>query len=189
MNGILGEKTKRGKYMIPFVKELTELELYDKTTYEHSIRVSRYAHSIGKEWGLDENLLDLAGLLHDIGKLFVPKTILSKPGRLTAEEKHIMDQHAFLGYKYLEDKGVDEKIRLLVLYHHDLINALLDLPEELKEYSGILSTCDIYDALTSKRPYRDAFSSVDAYKIMESEKNVSHKVLIMLESRRKEYAV
>lgn len=163
--------------MDTFFKALKE---YDQDTYEHSIRVAGYAVKIAQEMELDSDLMEEAAINHDVGKLFIPLSIIQKPGKLSPEEKDIVDRHAYLGYKYLKKNFVDDRVCNIIRYHHDAIGATLELDPDLLVYARILSTCDIYDALTSDRPYRKAMSKEDAFHIMEKEKNADAEILSKL---------
>ena len=158
-----------------FVEILKE---YDQDTYDHSCRVSKFAVQIAKEMGLDIDLMERAAINHDIGKRFIPLSILQKPGKLTPVEKDIMDRHAYLGAQYLKKNYFDDDTCDIIRYHHDSVGAVVDLKPELLVYVRILSTCDIFDALTSDRPYRKALSKEEALKIMETERNADAEILL-----------
>ena len=111
----------------------------------------------------------LAAKYHDIGKLTIPGEILNKPGKLTEEERKIIEGHAEAGYQMLQ--GLPEEIRRIVRYHHEnedgsgyfhLISK--DIPYGAK----ILHICDVFDALTSSRCYKTAWPVNDALKFMHS---------------------
>lgn len=130
-------------------------------TSGHSLRVSRYALTIGKRLGLaDKELRDLeiAGILHDIGKIGVPESILWKPARLDAEEQQIMSAHPVRSAQMLEDIAVLNQSRLWVLHHHEYLDGS-GYPDHLEGDkipigSRIILVADAYDAMTSDRPYR-----------------------------------
>ena len=145
---------------------LVELAEKDASTEEHTRRVALRAAQVGDELGLaPERLRDLAigGLLHDIGKLTVPDAILKKPGPLTDAEYHVVMGHVHSGAALLRELGgFSDMVLRLVLGHHERVDgsgyprAVAGDPIPLDV--GILAVCDVYDALISKRVYRDAWS-------------------------------
>jgi len=143
---------------------LIDLKGYDDYTYQHSLCVAAIAVSIGNKMNLNKTMLEqlaLSGLLHDIGKMSVPKTILNKPGKLTDEEFEIIKQHPETAVKQLKkNKMIPTVVLQGIQSHHERI----DGTGYLKRLSGdsvplfgrILAISDVYDALTSNRPYRKA---------------------------------
>ncbi len=132
-------------------------------TSGHSLRVSRYAVAIGRATGLsDAELrdLELAGILHDVGKIGVPESILWKPAQLTAEEEAIMAQHPLRSAKIIGDIPALSRVRSWVLHHHEHIDGC-GYPDHLSGEaipygSRIILVADAYDAMTTDRPYRRA---------------------------------
>ncbi|HEY9792771.1 MAG TPA: HD domain-containing phosphohydrolase [Candidatus Obscuribacterales bacterium] len=130
-------------------------------TSGHSLRVSRYALTIGKQVGMtDQELRDLeiAGILHDIGKIGVPESILWKPARLDPEEQKIMSIHPVRSAQMIEDIPVLKQSRLWVLHHHEYLDGS-GYPDHLQGDdipigARIILVADAYDAMTSDRPYR-----------------------------------
>ncbi len=152
-----------GSHIRALLVELAEKDAY---TEEHTRRVALRAAQVGDELGLaPERLRDLAigGLLHDIGKLAVPDAILKKPGPLTDAEYHVVMGHVHSGAALLRELGgFSDMVLRLVLGHHERVDgsgyprAAAGDPIPLDV--GILAVCDVYDALISKRVYRDAWS-------------------------------
>lgn len=132
-------------------------------TSGHSLRVSRYAVTIGKALGMgDDELkdLELAGILHDVGKIGVPESILWKPARLTPEEQAIMAQHPVRSAQIIGDIPVLSRARLWVLHHHEYMDGS-GYPDHLVGEAipfgaRIILVADAYDAMTTDRPYRKA---------------------------------
>ena len=130
-------------------------------TSGHSLRVSRYALIIGKQLGMtDTELRDLemAGILHDIGKIGVPESILWKPARLDGEEQQIMSAHPLRSAQMIEDIPVLNQSRIWVRHHHEFMDGS-GYPDHLEGEkipigSRIILVADAYDAMTSDRPYR-----------------------------------
>lgn len=145
------------------LSQMRMLNQKDDYTFNHSLAVSVLSISLGK-WNKynEDQIFDLAvtGLLHDIGKLQVPDEIINKPGKLTEEEFEIMKKHSRHGYEMLLETGkFSDDILFGILHHHEKVNGC-GYPENLKgdeihEYAKIVSICDIYHALISKRAYKD----------------------------------
>jgi len=132
-------------------------------TSGHSLRVSRYAVAIGQALKLpDEELkdLELAGILHDVGKIGVPESILWKPARLTPEETAIMGQHPVRSAQIIGDIPVLQRAKQWVLHHHEYLDGS-GYPDHLVGDAiplgaRIILVADAYDAMTTDRPYRKA---------------------------------
>jgi HD-GYP domain-containing protein (c-di-GMP phosphodiesterase class II) len=146
-----------------YVRALTAtMELRDPSTREHSRRVAVLAVQVGMAMGLPpaaQRRLAIAGLLHDIGKLQVPEAILRKPGRLTDEEFAVIRTHPQRGVDLLAHLGGFEQELPIVLGHHERVDGA-GYPkglagERIPLEARILAVCDVYDALVSKRPYRE----------------------------------
>jgi putative nucleotidyltransferase with HDIG domain len=148
----------------------------DEYTEEHTRRVALRAVQLGEELGLSPaRLRELAtgGLVHDIGKLSVPNSILRKPGALTDDEFAVVKRHAEIGSRMLADLGFSKAVARLVLDHHERLDGSgyprgLTGPMISLE-ARILAVCDVYDALISNRVYRDAFSHEDAIELLREE--------------------
>jgi len=144
------------------------LDARDHETEGHSERVCDLAQSIAVEMNLDKPLkhaLRLGALLHDIGKIGVPDSILSKPSSLTEAEWRLMRQHPQIGYDILQKIPFLQAALDIVLYHHEKYNGA-GYPRGLKGSAipitaRIFAVADVFDALTSDRPYRVALS-IDA---------------------------
>lgn len=142
------------------------LDARDRYTAGHSAAVAVYARDIAERLGLpeeDQQLVHLAGLVHDIGKVGLPAGLLEKPGPLTLEERRVMEEHSAIGERILskvEDYAVIAKI---VRHHHERMdgNGYPDglSGDEIPLVSRILAVADAYNAMTSGRPYRDAMPS------------------------------
>lgn len=117
--------------------------------------------------------LSIASLYHDIGKIKIPDMILNKAGRLTDSEMEMMKTHSKWSSKLLSDLKYDVNVIVPVLLHHENYDGT-GYPYHLKGYSipieaRIIRVADVYDALISKRPYKDPFSSEKALEIMQQE--------------------
>jgi len=135
----------------------------------HSMRVSAYCKEIGTKLGFTKeeiDLVELAGMYHDIGKISIPDAILDKPGKLTEEEFEVIKTHTLVGYQIL--KAADEYSGLAeyALSHHERWDGK-GYPKGLKAteiplFSRIITICDSFEAMTSDRPYRKKMSTEDA---------------------------
>ena len=140
------------------------LEAKDKYTQGHSERVAAHAVAVGASLQLTEqdlSRLELAGLLHDIGKIGVSEEVLHKPGRLTPEEYEHIKTHCRLGERILRPVDQFAPIIEAIVHHHERVDGT-GYPDgltgdELSVGAKILAICDAYDAMTSERPYRSPF--------------------------------
>ena len=156
--------------VLPFeqVKHLARLfaEIVDaksRFTYQHSIGVAQLARHLGQRLGLADTTLDkieVAGLLHDLGKLRVPDEILDKPGKLDARELQVMRRHSFETYEILRGIGGFEDIALWAAYHHETPDGdgypFHRKGQDLSIEARIIAVADVFQALAQDRPYRRA---------------------------------
>lgn len=159
-------------------KELEVLEIikkFDIDTYNHCSRTYDLCTILGKEVGCNMDLLKSASLIHDIGKIFIPMDILGKKGPLNKEERGLVDLHAYLGYRYLHSQGINEDVCRIVLYHHGYYKPLnecvdkVSVSKEVRDCVMVLRTSDVFDALSSNRPYRKAMDKATALKTLKTE--------------------
>jgi len=146
------------------VINIIDLKSYDLYTYQHSVNVGVLAGVLGSAMKMNRNeLLDLtsAAIFHDIGKMFVPRDVLDKPGILTKEEFEEMKKHAALGAVYMRDRlYFPASIYVPVWQHHEHYdgngypNSLTG--DKIVLPAKIIAMTDTYDAITSKRPYHEA---------------------------------
>ncbi|MDR1578130.1 MAG: HD domain-containing protein [Deltaproteobacteria bacterium] len=176
-------------------------------TRAHATRVATLATAIYRHWsskrGVNEdkrlrvlNLLPFAAMLHDVGKIYVPKSVLTKPGRLDQRERAIMEGHVLAGARMYVDSftPLDEITREVILDHHERwdgqgypgwVDVATGAPlpeksgpdgrimgkkgEEISLYGRIVAVADVYDALSNRRAYKEAFDQTLAIQIMEQE--------------------
>lgn len=139
---------------------LVDFKNYDNYTFQHCLNVAVLSISTGISLKLSEHMLNdigLAGMLHDIGKMLIPIEILNKPGKLSKEEYEILKTHPVNAIKQLKNMVKPEVLRAIEDHHEKLDGT--GYPHGKKEdnispYARILAICDVYDALTSDRPYR-----------------------------------
>ena len=152
------------------VINIIDLRTFDDYTYCHSLNVTVLSVVLATALGLDKGTvyeLAIGALIHDTGKMFVEKNILNKPGKLTSEEFEAIKKHSVLGYQYLcGNPNIPKDSRLAILHHHEQYNGN-GYPDGLSNenihlFGRIISVADVYDALTSDRPYRKAMLPSDA---------------------------
>ncbi len=154
--------------------DISMLKVSDEYTFKHSVDVATMAMVVAKKMGFSEEEvhdIGVAGLLHDIGKSKIPNEVLNKPGRLTDDEFALMKQHPILGYNILKDNpGIKDTIKYAVLQHHEKINGqgypMGVEASKITAFAKILTVVDIYDALVTERPYKEAFSQRDAVEML-----------------------
>jgi putative nucleotidyltransferase with HDIG domain len=142
------------------------LDARDRYTAGHSASVAIYARDIAEHLGLSEGeqqLVHVAGLVHDIGKVGLPPGLLEKPGPLTLEERRQMETHSEIGERILRNVDDYSEIAQIVRHHHERVDGegypdkLFD--DDIPLPSRIIAVADAYNAMTSHRPYRDAMPS------------------------------
>jgi putative nucleotidyltransferase with HDIG domain len=141
------------------------LESRDKCFSDHSKRVAKYASSIAKELGLDEESIDMAGtagFLHDLGNIGVSEQILQKTTRLNKGEFGHVRQHVIIGARIIESMGLNPEIVDGIRYHHERLDGsgypFNLFGKDIPLISRILAVADVFDAMVQNRPYRKAFS-------------------------------
>lgn len=145
---------------------IATLDARDRYTAGHSAAVAVYARDIAARMGLSETEQDLAyvcGLVHDIGKIGLPPSLLEKSGPLTLEERRAMEEHAAIGERILSNVDNYAEIAQIVRHHHERVDGR-GYPDGLEGdaiplVSRIIAVADAYNAMTSDRPYRDAMPS------------------------------
>jgi putative two-component system response regulator len=165
-NSRLAEKLKKS-YLDTTFRLSTAAEYRDKETSQHIKRMSHYTKTLARKYGLSDDQVDLifyASPMHDIGKIGIPDSILLKPGKLTPDERKIMETHTIIGGRIL-DNPESELItmsREIALTHHEkwdgtgYPNALCG--GEIPISGRITALADVFDAMSSKRCYKEAFS-------------------------------
>ena len=153
---------------------LARLKTKDDYTYMHSVAVCGLMVSLAKRLGLDEATTreaGLAGLVHDLGKAMIPLKVLNKPGKLTDDEFRVVRDHPSAGYEMLLEGGGVGPIALdVVLHHHEKVDGS-GYPHKLKDeqislFAKMGAVCDVYDAITSNRPYKAGWDPSEALRKM-----------------------
>lgn len=158
------------------VLPLLQLKAFDQYTTTHSLNVAVLAMGLAEALGCrdkDVRAYGVAGLLHDIGKIRIPLEVLTKPGRLTDDELRVMRAHPVDGARVLLQSDGDLEVAAVVAYEHHI---MLDgggyphthFPRACALASRLVHVCDVYDALRTHRPYRDAWPAAQTLEYLTS---------------------
>jgi putative nucleotidyltransferase with HDIG domain len=158
------------------LKQIAALASHDYSVYSHSVQVFVYATAILQAMHAEEELVVSAGvgaMLHDLGKMAVDKAILHKPGPLTQEERRVVETHPVKGVAACMGMPLSPEVTACILLHHERINGT-GYPggiqgDDIPLHVRALSAADVYDAMTTKRPYADAFTPFEALRIMRDD--------------------
>jgi putative nucleotidyltransferase with HDIG domain len=164
---------------------VARIKTHDDYTYMHSVAVSALMIALAKQLKLAPHLIHLAGvagLVHDFGKAYMPLEVLNKPGRLSEKEFAIMRKHPEIGAKALDKSKFAPEVVDVVLHHHEKVDGT-GYPDGLKgEEISLLARmgaiCDVYDAITSNRPYKEAWDPSGAIRQMASWKGSFDRTLM-----------
>ena len=155
---------------------LHNMREYDDFTYMHCINVALICNVFAKWLGLPEKeteTLTLCGLMHDVGKLMVPDSIIRKPAKLSPSEYNIVKTHTLQGYNILKEHPIDENIKESALMHHERCDGSgypLGLTgDKINPYAKIVAIADVYDAMTAARIYRGPLCPFKVISIFETE--------------------
>lgn len=167
------EESRNGTHILHMIHCMRD---NNDVTYAHSISVALICNVFGHwlRYSREElKILTLCGLLHDIGKLSVPKKIIAKPSTLTPSEYDIIKNHPMDGYRLLENQDLDPRIKNTILMHHERKDGS-GYPQGLKDnqiddFAQVVAIADIYEAMTSPRVYRHSNCPFDAIEIFEQE--------------------
>jgi putative nucleotidyltransferase with HDIG domain len=182
---------------------LLRLKEFDQYTTTHSINVSVLTMGLAEWMGLgaqDVRAFGVAGLLHDLGKVKIPKDILNKAGKLTPEERAVMNAHPVEGARIIIATEKDLDLAAVVAYeHHIMLNGggypALKYRRDCHNASKLVHVCDVYDALRTNRPYREAWAAEKVLAYMdekagtEFEPDVTRQFVKMMRERENKVAL
>jgi putative nucleotidyltransferase with HDIG domain len=165
---------------IDLVQCVNQLRISDEYTYSHCVNTAVLCSVFAKEFSFGEKPLKeitLGAMLHDLGKMRIPKVILYKPDKLSKDEMDIVKRHPELGYKMIRQMDVPEIVAEMAYNHHEKINGS-GYPRKLTEnqlsvFDQVLAIIDVYDALISDRPYKKAIPFHQAINILYLEGKTS----------------
>ncbi|MBT9568688.1 MAG: HD-GYP domain-containing protein [Thiobacillus sp.] len=153
---------------------LARLKTADDYTYMHSVAVCALMVALARQLGLSEREVKeagMAGLLHDLGKAMMPIKVLNKPGKLTDDEFRVIKSHPVEGHRLLvEGKSVSDIVLDVCLHHHEKVDGS-GYPDRLAGdqislYAKMGAVCDVYDAITSNRPYKAGWDPAESVRKM-----------------------
>ena len=156
------------------IVHISNLKSYDDYTFHHSLSVAVLSIAIGRALKMEKGQLRELGrtaIMHDIGKILIPVDILTKSGKLTDEEFGIMKEHSAKGAIYLEKEGIgNPQMWVAIRAHHEKVDGT-GYPDGLKGdeiplFARIISVADVYDAITSYRPYRGPMNPSVAFELL-----------------------
>ncbi|MEA3289746.1 MAG: HD-GYP domain-containing protein [Campylobacterota bacterium] len=169
------------------VKAMLKVTSHDYYTYTHSVNVSTYALGFGSFLKLtDQQLrtLGMAGMMHDLGKKKIPSEIINKKGKLSDDEFKTMRSHPTFGVDLLKELGETNNLLFdIVEQHHEKLDGTgyphQRTAKDIHPFAKIMAVCDIFDALTTKRSYKPAMKSYDAFSLMRHSMNneIDQKIL------------
>lgn len=155
---------------IDIVRKLDAIDTYH---FHHSINVCLLAMSVGRYYGLNRSQLEelgLAAILHDIGKIEIPNYIWTMPDKPDEDEWALIKRHPLIGYEKVRDLGMPDDVYMGVLHHHERLDGS-GYPfglkgEDIHLYGKIIAIADVYDAMRSKRSYKEMSSRDDAFNFL-----------------------
>jgi putative nucleotidyltransferase with HDIG domain len=159
----------------------TAIDARDPYTAGHSVRVGQLSVEIGRELELpsrDLQYLEIGGYLHDVGKIGIRDNVLLKPGKLTPEERAMIEEHPRIGLEIVQHVDLSQAVKDLVIGHHERLDGTgypygLD-GNEISIFARIGAVADVFDALATDRPYRKGFTMEEAMSILEREVTENH---------------
>jgi putative nucleotidyltransferase with HDIG domain len=155
---------------------LQAMDLYDNEITEHTLRVTALSLKLAQSLGFsrtDLAYVQYGTLLHDIGKLGIPEKIMRKPGKLTAYEYQVVKQHPLYAHEWLLSQKEYQPAKVIPLFHHERWDGG-GYPyglkgREIPVFARLVAVADVWDAITSDRPYRKAMSETEALELIHSQ--------------------
>jgi HD-GYP domain-containing protein (c-di-GMP phosphodiesterase class II) len=172
--------------MLP--RELFQIARHDFNTFTHVTNVASYSVMLAELFGITDKpelrKIATAAILHDVGKRFIPAAILTKAGRLTPEEREIIELHPQRGYEELCDQtGLDFGQLMMVYQHHERVDGAgypVGIPhDEIHVWARLLAVVDVFDSMTARRPYRRSATPEDVldYQRRQAGTHFDHEVV------------
>lgn len=178
---------KKGKSRYHFLELIYCVHEYDDMTFAHSINVALICNIFAQWLHMDEadcDTLTMCGLMHDVGKMAIPKEILNKPGKLTPEEYEVIKEHPEQGYLMLLKQNVDPRVRLSALQHHERYDGtgypISKHGDKIHPFAMITAIADVFDAMTSNRVYRNAICPFSVLEMFEEEGKYKYDIAFAL---------
>ncbi len=145
---------------------------YGQNALRHSIEVAQLAGLLAAEVGVDVRMSKRAGLLHDIGKIFLPSSLMEKQEQLAEKELEQLHSHTTIGYNVLKNQPIDSRIRYATLMHHEKCDGSgypnHFIADQIDDFAKIVAIADTYDTMTSPRVYREALCPFEAISLFQS---------------------
>ena len=140
-------------------------------TQEHSLNVGNICACCAPQLSLDAERAFKIGLLHDVGKIYIPSRILKKNKQLNDIEREVVDLHAYFGYRVLKISGESPSVYIPILFHHGFTKSRIIEPEEtltdeLLHYTQLVHSADIFDAMARRRTYHDPYLENEIFKVL-----------------------
>ena len=159
----------------------TAIDARDPYTAGHSVRVGQLSVEIGRQLALparDIQYLEIGGYLHDVGKIGIRDSVLLKPGQLTEDERRMIEEHPRIGLEIVQHVDLTQAVKDLVIAHHERLDGT-GYPyglgaDEISIFARIGAAADMFDALTTDRPYREGFSIEKTMSILKREVTDNH---------------
>lgn len=165
-----------GKGQIGILDMLQNMREYDDSTFAHCMNVGLICNVMAKWLKFPPDQVEMAtacGLFHDIGKLMIPHSIITKPGKLDNQEYSQIQKHPIIGYQLLQSQSVDDHIRNAALMHHERYDGsgypMRISGKQIDPYARMVAIADVYDAMTAARVYRGPLCPFRVIEIFEQE--------------------
>ena len=178
VNKVLGYTIQTIQSNVELESLLERIQNADNDLFNHSMNVAEYSIMIGIEFKFDLDRLINIGvgcILHDIGKSLLNPNILNKPDKLSVDERVFVESHPSIGFRLVKDAVIPDLVKDIIRLHHEKIDST--------GYPDALAGADMFDALTSRRSYKDPFTVEDALSILYQDVGLNKIVIGILENQ------